>query len=126
MLVLGAFAGIAVLLAAIGIHGVVAQAVQHRMREMGIRFALGASPARVLAPTMRATIVAVTGGMLSGAILAGALDRVLRGLLFGVTEVDSRTLFAAAGLLLLASTAAALGPALRAVRADPLDSLRSD
>jgi len=126
IVVLGSFALIAVLLAAIGIHGVVAQAVQQRTREMGIRLALGASPARVLAPALRGTVLAVALGSGAGALLAVSLDRVLRGMLFDVTAVDAPTLLAVAALVSIAAGFAALGPALRAVRLDPTTSLRAE
>jgi putative ABC transport system permease protein len=126
MKLLGVFAGMALLLAAIGIYGVVSYMVEQRTAEIGIRMALGARPAQVM------RLVAGQGLMLAGlgiaAGLAGAfgLTRLMQGMLYGVKPGDPLT-YAAAGLGLLAVAAAAcLVPARRAMRVDPAIVLRQE
>jgi predicted permease len=121
-----AFAGAAVLLAAVGIYGVIAYTVAQRRRELGIRMALGARAAEVRALVLRqGAILAAAGGALG---LAGALigTRVLRGLLYEVTPTDPPAL--AGGTLVLIGVAllASYLPARRAARMDPLEALRCE
>jgi putative ABC transport system permease protein len=121
---LGGFAMVALLLAAVGTYGVVSFAVGERTREVGVRVALGARPAQVF-------VLVVRQGMSLGAVAVGvgvlgalALGRVMENLLFGVGARDPLTLATvAAGLLLTAFAASAL-PALRATRVDPVRALR--
>ncbi|MCI0432200.1 MAG: ABC transporter permease [Gemmatimonadetes bacterium] len=126
MLVLGSFAVIAVVLAAVGIHGVVAQALRARLREMGIRFALGATRAGVLGPALRAVVLAIGIGMVLGIVLAFWSGRALRGMLYGASGADPITLLAVTILILAAAAVATLGPAVRTLRSNPLDSLRTE
>ena len=126
MHVLGTFAAMAILLAAVGIYGVMSYSVTQRSREIGIRLALGASRLDVTGLVLRQGLTMVTAGI--GLGLAGALlmTRVLRTLLFGVTPTDP---FVFAAIVVLLSATACLAiylPARRAARLDPLVTLRSD
>jgi len=121
---LSMFAGVALLLAAVGIHGVIAFSVQQRTREMGIRLAVGATPAvlqrLVLRDAMRLTVL----GMLAGLAGSAALSRFMTSLLYGVQPLDPLVL-SVSGLVLLATAAtAAWLPALRAAKVDPVVVLR--
>jgi putative ABC transport system permease protein len=123
---LGIFAGLALLLAGVGIYGVTAYGVAKRNREIGLRLALGASGARVLREVvghgLRLTLAAALLG-LAGAI-AGA--RLAAALLFGVTPTDPAALTAAAGILTMVSIAACYLPARRASRVDPVVALAEE
>jgi predicted permease len=126
MVLLSLFAGVALVLAVVGIGGVMAYVVSQGTRDLGIRLALGATPASILALVMyQGAVVAALGiGVGLGAAVAGA--RVLDALLFAVPARDPLTFLAAAGGLLLVALAAVLIPAQRAARVDPLVSLRHD
>src|SRR6185437_15065781 len=120
------FALIALVLAAVGIYGVLAYAVASRTREFGIRIALGASSGRVMSLVVGQAIATSLAGIaigLGGAVLAG---RVLRGMLFGVTAVDAATYAAVVMLLLAVAVAACAVPAWRATQVDPLISMRAE
>ncbi len=123
---LAAFAMIAVLLGAVGVYGVVAFAVARRTRELGVRTALGASPAQIRAMVLgdgaRLAAVGIAVG-LAGALASG---RLLRGFLFGVRETEPLVLAAVSALLLLVVLLASALPARRASRVDPLEALRAD
>jgi putative ABC transport system permease protein len=126
MMLLGVFAAVAVLLAAIGIYGVVAYSVTQRTPEIGIRIALGARPADVL------RLVLVQGALLAlvglGIGLAGAfaLSRIMSNLIFGVSSTDPYVFGAVTLLLLLISLLGSFIPARRATRVDPMIALRSE
>ncbi|SPF46720.1 Macrolide transporter ATP-binding /permease protein [Candidatus Sulfopaludibacter sp. SbA4] len=124
--VLAAFAALAVLLAGLGIYGVVAYFVSQTTREVGIRMALGARPAQVAGLIVRQAMRAALAGVSIG--LAGALAgaRVLQGLLVGVAGTDAATLGAIAVFFLAVALAAAYVPARRAARVNPLTCLRHD
>lgn len=120
MLVLGAFGALGLALATVGVYGVVAYSVARRTREMGIRLALGASPAAVRSMVQRHALVAVTAGLAAGGVGAIALTRMLRQMLFGVSPTDPLTL---AGVILVLAGAAWLAsyvPARRSTRIDPM------
>ena len=126
MLLLGVFAGIALLLASIGIYGVMAYLVNQGTRELGIRIALGASRHNILSLVVRQGMVLAFFGMAIGLAAAFLLGRLIRSLLFGVNSTDPIT-FAAISFLLAAITLlACYVPARRAARIDPLISLRCD
>jgi putative ABC transport system permease protein len=123
---IGLFAALSTLLAALGLYGVVAHAVSARRREIGVRMALGASGADVMTLVLRNIGLTVLAGVLAG--LAGALaaTRVTRSLLFEVSTMDPAAFaMAALGLLAVGLLAAAV-PARRAVRVDPTVTLRAD
>ena len=123
-LLLGIFAVAAVLLASVGIYGVVAHAVAQRTAEMGIRLALGASPVRLLALITGGAFKLAAAGSLIGIIGAVLLSRTLTTVLYGVGTTDIAT-FCGVTLLLLCITAlASYIPARRAARIDPAVSLR--
>ena len=126
MLLLATFAGLAVLLAAVGIYSVLAYGVRRRVREIGIRMALGAQMSDVLRMIvydgMRSTLIGVGFG-LAGAL---ALGRVLTTLVYGVSTTDVTT-FASVSLLLTAvGLAASVLPAYRATKVEPIRTLRDE
>ncbi len=120
------FAAFAVLLAAIGIYGVVSYSVAQRTHEIGVRMALGATRAEILTEVMKeAGLLALTGSAL-GLAAALALRPLLASLLYGVRTGEPVLLAAAALVLLLVAAAACVGPARRAARLDPMGCLRYD
>jgi predicted permease len=123
---LGIFAGVGVLLAVIGIYGVMAYAVTQRTREIGVRMALGARRGDVMSLVLRQGLALAAVGIALGLAGASAATRYLEGMLFGLTPLD-RTTFAAVALLFAAVAAsAAYVPARRATRVDPLTALRCE
>jgi putative ABC transport system permease protein len=124
--VLGSFAVTALLLAAIGIYGVLSLAVAQRRRELGIRMALGAERGGVLRMILgQAMSIAAVGGLI-GAVLALLAARALGGMLYGVTPADPAT-YGVCGIVLgVAVLAAAWVPAARAMRVHPMIALRSE
>jgi predicted permease len=124
--VLAGFALVAFLLAAIGIHGVLAFAVSQRTPEIGVRIALGAQRADILRMVMRQGVLLVAAGLLPGLALAYAAGRSLQSLLAGVAPADAMTFAAVVGLTLLMALAGTLLPALRALRIDPLTAIRRE
>jgi putative ABC transport system permease protein len=126
MLLLLAFGGLALLLAAVGVYGVMAYAVSQRTRELGIRLALGARPSTVRALVLGQGMVLAGVGIGLGLLVAVALGRLLIGLLYGVQPTDPRVLAVVTVLLATASVLACLVPAARATRVNPVDALRSE
>jgi ABC-type antimicrobial peptide transport system permease subunit len=126
MFVVGAFALTALLLAIVGIYGVVSHSVARRTREMGIRVALGARPSSVVALVMRHGAIMAALGILTGLLVARMLVRFVASLLFGVQPGDPLTYGSVAAVLALAAIVATLVPARRATRVDPALALRSD
>jgi len=120
------FAAVAIVLALIGIYGVMAFLVAQRRRELGVRLALGARPRQLLALVLRETGVLAGAGVLLGAVLALTLTRALQSLLFGVRAADPLTLLAGVLILFLAALAAAADPARRAAGLDPVHALREE
>jgi putative ABC transport system permease protein len=123
---LAAVAVFALLLAALGVYGVVSYAVSQRTHELGVRVAVGAARADVmrlvLGQGLRLALVAVAAGFVGSVALSG----ILSGLLYGVDPLDPSALLGSAGLLTLVAGAATFGPAWRAPRVDPLTALRSE
>ena len=124
--VLGAFALIAFLLAATGIHGLLAFAVSSRTQEIGVRIALGARSQGILAMILRDGMVLAGTGILLGVGLAYGAGRLLQSLLAGVTPGDLETFAAAILLSALMTLAGSLLPALRAMRVDPVTAIRME
>jgi len=123
---LALLAAIALLLAAIGLYGVVAYSVAQRSREIGIRVALGARPSDVVRAVAAQAGVVLVGGLAIGLGGAAALGRVVSSLLFGVNAADPSVFAAASGVMVMIAVAAAGIPARRAVRVDPVVTLRAD
>ncbi len=123
---MGGFALLALVLAAVGIYGVLSYAVSRRRGEMGIRQALGASPGRVRRLVVGEGMLLATAGLALGAFAAAGLARFLAGLLHGVEPHDALAFTAAAALLLAVAFAACYLPARRASEVDPLEALRSE
>ncbi len=120
------FAGLALLLAMIGVFGVLAYSVQQRWREFGVRMALGASVGHVLGLVGRAAVGMVGVGLLVGLLAAMALARFVSSFLFGVQPWDLVTFSIVAAVLAVTGAVAALAPALRAARIDPVIAFRND
>jgi predicted permease len=123
---LGAFAGLALLLAAIGTYGVLTYMVAERRREIGIRMSLGADRSRVLAQIMKQGLVLTGVGVVAGLAGALGLNRLLASLLFGVQPTDATTLVAVTATIVLVAAIACGLPAWRASRLDPNVVLRDD
>jgi putative ABC transport system permease protein len=121
-----AFGLVALLLAAVGIYGTLSFTAGARARELGIRIALGATSRHIMTRMLSRGLLPAAVGGLVGLGTAIAVARAFRALLFGVQPVDAGSLAAGAALLLAASVIAALGPARRAARVDPIVVLRSD
>ena len=120
------FAGVAVILAAVGIFGVMSFAVAQRRREIGIRMALGAQHANVLRLVLRQGIVVTAIGIGIGLVAALALTRVMESLLYGVASTDAFALLGATAILAATALLASCLPARRAAGMDPLEALRVD
>ncbi len=116
---LGAFAGLALLLAAIGTYGVLSYMVAERRREIGIRMALGADQGSVLAQVMKQGLVLTTVGVIVGLAGAFALNRLIASLLYGVQPTDPTTIVAVVATITLVAAVACWIPAWRASRLDP-------
>jgi predicted permease len=125
-MLLGLFAAIALALAAVGIYGVVAYATAQRIREIGIRMALGANRRSVIGLFLRQSVVLIVIGIAGGMAGAAALTRGLERLLFNLMPLDPLTFVSAAALFALVAVAAALIPARRAANLDPLAALRCE
>ncbi|HTL18487.1 MAG TPA: ABC transporter permease, partial [Patescibacteria group bacterium] len=124
MLLMGLFGGLAMLLSAVGIYGLLSHAVTQRTQELGIRMALGAQVSDVLRLVLKQGMMLALAGELIGLIGAFALTRVIRGLLFGVTPNDATTFVVVAAVLGVVALAACYLPARRATKVDPLIALR--
>jgi predicted permease len=124
--VLGAFAIVALVLAATGLYGVLSYQVLQRRREMGVRAALGASRRRLVALVIREGLMVTIAGLVLGLGLALLLTRLMQGLLFGVRPLDTPSFLAAPLILLVVALLACLLPARRAALVDPAEALRSE
>ena len=124
--VLAGFAALALILAGIGIYGVLAYSVAQRLREIGIRMALGASAGRVVRQTLGDLGRPVVLGVVIGLAAARASSRVFTSLVFGITPTDPLVLSSAAAVIVTLALLAAYVPARRAARVDPTISLRAD
>jgi putative ABC transport system permease protein len=123
---LGIFAGLALVIAASGIGGILALSVSQRMREIGVRLALGAKPSQVRNMVMRQGMLLVLGGLGFGVAVALAMTKLLKSFLFKVSPTDPWTAGGVCVLLAFTALVACYIPALRATRIDPLVALRHD
>ncbi len=126
MTILLFFGGLAALLAALGVYGLFSWSVALRTRELAIRLTLGAKPAEVGALVVRQSALLVVAGLLVGIVIIRMAEGALARVVFGVTTSDATALVTASSLLLLAALVACVPPALRAMRVDPVEGLRSE
>jgi ABC-type antimicrobial peptide transport system permease subunit len=126
MSLMSAFAGVALLLAAIGLYGVIACSVGERRREIGLRQAIGASRADIHRLVLRSGLRMVVPGIVAGVIGALVLGRLIAAQLYGVAATDLRVLGAVVLALALVAYAACALPILRAARVPPMEALRND
>jgi putative ABC transport system permease protein len=124
LVLVGSFAALALLLASLGLYGVVSHLTARRSREFGVRLAVGATPAHLLAMVLRQSLARASIGVAAGLLLAGAVTRLLTTMIHGVTPLDLLTYSSVAVLLLIVVMAASYIPARRASRTDPLSALR--
>jgi len=126
LLVLGVAAGVALLLGAIGLYGVIAYVVSLRTKEIGVRIAIGARPAEVGRLVARQGVFLALGGVVVGLAVFLLLARSLRVFLFEVTPADPATMAGVSFLLVLVAAAASWVPARRAARVDPVEAMRAE
>jgi putative ABC transport system permease protein len=118
------FGALAILLASVGVYGIMSCAVSERTQEIGVRVALGAGSRDVLFLVFRRTLAITLAGIATGLAAAFALAQVLAGLVFGVSATDAATYAWGAALLAAAAFLASYIPARRATRVDPISALR--
>jgi ABC-type antimicrobial peptide transport system permease subunit len=124
--VLGAFAAMALMLAAVGLHSLLAFSVAARTREIGVRVALGATRAKILRLVLVRGFVLAAVGTAAGTIAAAWAAQALQALLFGVDPGDGRVYGVAIALCLLMTAGGSVVPAIRATRVDPLEAIRTE
>jgi predicted permease len=124
--VIAAFAAIAFLLAAVGLHGVLSYAVSQRTQEIGVRMALGAESRDILSMVLRRSAVLMAAGAVPGLLLAWISGRSMSALLAGLSPIDIPTLAASLALVVLMTIVGSLVPTRRALRVDPITALRSE
>jgi putative ABC transport system permease protein len=123
---LSAFGSVAAVMALVGVYGLLSFSVTRRVRELGVRMALGCGRARVLGLVLRQSAIVVGLGLGVGVALAYGLSRLLETLLFGISPHDPATISVTAVAIGLAAIVASVPPALRAARLDPVVALRED
>jgi ABC-type antimicrobial peptide transport system permease subunit len=124
MLLLASFAAIALLLTVVGLYGVLSYAVVRRMRELGVRIALGASRGMIVGMVLKQAMLLVLAGISIGLAGAYAASRLMSQMLFGVRAGDPVLLGIACGVILITAALAAYLPARRAASIDPMRALR--
>ena len=124
--IVATFAGLALTLALVGIFGVLMYSVEQRLREFGVRIALGASTGSVLKLVLASAARVIAIGTVVGLVAAAGLGRILTMFLFGVRPLDPLTFVSVAALLAVTAAVAAAAPALRAVRVDPVEAFRNE
>jgi putative ABC transport system permease protein len=124
--VLSAFAAVAFVLAAIGIHGLLSFAVSQRVQEIGVRLALGAQSSDILSMIVWRGVLLAIGGIVPGVLLAYAAGRSMEALLAGVRPTDALTLASAIALTFVMTVLGTLAPTVRALRIDPITALRAE
>ncbi|MGH9480615.1 MAG: ABC transporter permease [Terriglobales bacterium] len=125
-LILIGFGSLVLVLALVGLYGVIAGSVAQRTREFGVRLAIGAAPAQVLGEVLREGLRLAAWGLAAGLLLAALLGRAIAGLLYGISPLDPAAYLAAAAVLVAVAVAAAYGPARRAAAVDPVVALRCE
>jgi putative ABC transport system permease protein len=120
------FGGLALVLSAIGIYGVMAWSVTMRTKEFGVRLALGAHPSVLLRQVLGEGLLVVSAGAAAGLVMAAAMSHLIESLLFETSPTEPRTYAVAAAMVFAASLAAIAIPAMRATRVDPIQALRSE
>jgi putative ABC transport system permease protein len=120
----GSFAVLALVLAMVGLFGLLAFAVQQRVQEFGIRLAVGAKPSDIVGLVLNKTTWITVSGIAIGLIVSAGLSRFLQGLLFGVAPIDVMTFAGVAAVLMMTALGASLAPLIRAARVNPLVALR--
>ncbi len=123
---LGLFAGTALLLAVVGLYGVMSFFVSERTREIGLRIALGARPVQILSRIFRIAAIMTAAGIAIGLLAAALLTRSIQNQLYCVGVADPITFCAVPLLLMLVAASAAWAPARRAMKVDPMEALRQD
>jgi putative ABC transport system permease protein len=118
------FSGVALMIATVGIYGVISYSVARRSKEFGLRMALGAQPTNILGLVMKQGLLLVGIGVAWGVLSALALTRLMSSLLFGVKPTDAATFLSVSALLGIVALAASYLPARRATRVDPMKALR--
>jgi ABC-type antimicrobial peptide transport system permease subunit len=126
MILLNAFAAVALLMASVGLYGVISYLVGQQKQELGIRLALGAHPANVLLLVLSQGLKMTLGGVAIGLIAALGLTRLLEKMLYGVSATDLMTFTVITLLLMAVALLACFMPAWRATKVDPLIALRSE
>ena len=122
----GFFGGLALILAMIGLYGTFSYSVTQRQKEFGVRMALGAQPAAILALVIRDLFAVLAGGLAAGIIISLVATRLLEQLLYGLAPRDTTTIILAAGVLSAVALLAGCIPARRAARVDPMTALRQE
>jgi ABC-type antimicrobial peptide transport system permease subunit len=126
MSLLSLFAGLALVLAALGIYAVTTAAVAERRAELAIRVALGAQPIRVAGLVLRQALTSAAGGAMAGLVAAIALGRFVESMLFDVTPLDPWAMGGTIAALVVVAGLASLAPGRAATKVDPMDALRSE
>jgi putative ABC transport system permease protein len=121
-----AFAGVALLMAAAGLYGVIAYTVAQRTQEIGVRVALGADPRAVVRLVAAEGLRLTAAGMIAGTLAAAVVSRAMRGMLFDVSPADPMTYGAVLAIFAATACAALIIPARRALSVDPLTALRAE